>query len=356
LFEKQLREIARRNRRRISNRRVHGMPVAIGEGMKKMNRIVLMLSILTLIVISCGEDEEMCVPVPANCTPTAPRGVYSVNYDGTVLICWVANYESDVTGYNVYRSTSLYGEYSPIGTVYIETSEPVEYCYEDLDTGNGTHYFYAVSAFDNGGAESELIVEEVVSGTPRPEGQVTLYDRDDLPAQSGFDFFPDLANESQVWNDPTTDFYFVDDANVQRFVAYRAGAQIQDYGYASNFDAVTYAPEDGWAPSGSVEAVARHMYMLKLIEGSDEHYAKLYITSVTPAAVTFYWAFQTDPGNPDLAPPAPGRGTGALTSTPKSGELPGLNTEAKLTDRFSDPPIVERATRTRDSRTGQTTE
>ncbi len=330
------------------------MQVAIGKGMKKMNRIVMMLSILMLVVISCEDDEVVCVPT--NIAPTSPRGVYSVNYDGTVLVCWVANYESDMAGYNVYRSTSLYGEYSPIGTINVDPSEPVEYCYEDLDTGNGTHYFYAVSAFDQGNLESDLIVEEVVSGTPRPEGQVTLYDRNALPAQSGFDFYPDLADNTQSWNDPTTDFYFMDDAGVQRFVAYRAGAQIQDYGYASNFDAITYAPDDGWAPSGSVEAVARHMYMLKLVEGSDEHYAKLYITSVTPAAVTFYWAFQTDPGNPDLAPPAPGRGTGALASTPKSGELPGLNTEAKLTDRFSDPPIVERATRTRDSGTGQTTE
>ncbi len=346
--------MARRIRRRISDRRAHGMPVAIRVGMK-MNRIMITMAILMVLLISCGEDEP-CVPVPVNYAPPPPRGVYSVNWPGTVLICWVANYESDMAGYIVYRSTTLDGQYSPIGTVYVESGEPAEYCYEDLDTGNGIHYWYAVSAFDTGNLESDLIVEEVVSGTPRPEGEVTLYDRDDLPAQSGFDFYPDLKDETQSWNDPTTDFYFVDDAGVLRLVAYRAGAQIQDYGYASGFDAITYAPDDGWAPSGSVEAVARHMYMLKLVEGSDEHYAKLYITSVTPAAVTFYWAFQTDAGNPDLAPPAPGRGTGALTSTPKSGELPGLNTEAKLTDRFSDPPIVERATRTRDSGTGQTTE
>jgi hypothetical protein len=343
----------RRDDRRISNRRAHGMRVAIRVGMK-MNRIMTTMAILMLLLLSCGEDEQVCGPV--NFAPATPHGVYSTNFDGTVRICWAANYESDMAGYIVYRSTTIDGQYSPIGTVYVEASEPVEYCYEDLDTGNGTHYWYAVSAFDQGNLESDIIVEEVVSGTPRPEGQVTLYDRNTLPAQSGFDFYPDLADEWQPWNDPTTDFYFVNDGGVLRLVVYRAGAQIQDYGYASNFDAITYAPGDGWAPSGSAEAVARHMYMFSLVEGSDEHYAKIYIMSVTPAAVTFLWAFQTDPGNPDLAPPAPGRGTGAPTSTPKSGELPGLNTEAKLTDRFSDPPIVERATRTRDSGTDHTTE
>ena len=313
----------------------------------KMNRIMAMISIMMLLMISCGEKEKI-VNVPVNCAAASPRGVYSVNYDGTVQICWVANYESDVEGYNIYRSETLDGLYSPIGSVYVTSANPVEYCYEDLDTGNGIHYYYAVSAFDQGGAESDLIVEEVVSGTPRPAGQITLYDRYSMPDLSGFDFYPDLANVAQSWDDPVTDFYFENDAGILRLVTYRAGAEIQDYGFASNFDAVGYAPADGWAPSGSVEAVARHMYILMLMEGSDTHYAKVYVTSVTPTLVTFYWAFQTDPGNPDLAPPAPGRGTGTLSSAQRS-DLPGLITEAKLTDRFSDPPIVERVTWTRDS-------
>ena len=36
---------------------------------------------------------------------------------------------------------------SPIGTVYpVTTANPAEYCYEDMDTGNGIHYYYGVSA------------------------------------------------------------------------------------------------------------------------------------------------------------------------------------------------------------------
>lgn len=331
----------------IMIRRFHGMRVAISDDMK-MNRIMAMISIMMLIMISCGEKEKI-VSVPVNCAPDTPHGVYSVNYDETVLICWVANYESDMDGYNVYRSETLDGMYSPIGTVYVTDANPVEYCFEDMDTGNGFHYFYGVSAFDQGGAESEIIVEEVVSGTPRPEGEIDLYDRYSAPEASGFDFYPDLADVARLWSDPETDIYFENDAGIQRFVSNRTEVQIQDYGYASNFDAIGYAPASGWSPSGSVEAVARHMYILKLLEGSDTHYAKIYVESITPASVTFKWAFQTDPGNPDLAPPAPGRGTGALSSAQRSDALPGLITEAKLTDRFSDPPIVERVTWTRDS-------
>jgi len=307
----------------------------------KMNRIMETISIMMLLLISCGEKEKI-VNVPVNCPPDVPHGVYSMNYDGTVMICWVANYESDMDGYNVYRSVSLDDPFSPIGTVYVTDANPAEYCYEDLDTGNGIRYYYAVSAFDKGGAESDIIVEEVVTGTPRPEGQLTLYDRDVLPRQSGFDFYPSLTSVAQRYDSVTTDIYFDVSGAVPLIVARRIGVEIQDYGYATDRDAVGVAPDDGWAPSRSVEAIANHMYFLQVLEGTDIHYAKLYVTAVTGDHATFYWAFQTDPFNPDLAPPAPGRGTGALSSAPRSDALPGLNTEAKLTDRFSDPPIVER--------------
>ena len=331
------------------------MPVAIGNGMK-MNRAIEMISIMMLLMISCGEKEKI-VSVPVNCAPDVPHGVYSINYDGTVQVCWVANYESDMDGYNVYRSETLDGQYTPIGTVYVTSANPAEYCYEDLDTGNGIHYYYAVSAFDKSGAESDIIVEEVVSGTPRPEGELTLYDWHVLPSQSGFDFYPSLESIAQQYNALTTDIYFDMYGQVPMIVAGRVAVEIQDYGYADNFDAIGLAPDDGWAPSRSAEVIVKHMYMLQLLEGTDIHYAKIYVTAVTGDHMTFSWAFQTDPGNPDLAPPAPGRGTGALSSTHRSDALPGLNTEAKLTDRFSDPPIVERVTWTRDSGTEhQTTE
>ena len=322
------------------------MQVAISVDMK-MNRILMTMAMLMLILISC-EDDEPCAPVPVNCAPDVPHGVYSVNYDGTVLICWVANYESDMAGYNIFRSETLDGQYVPIGTVYVTTANPAEYCYEDMDTGNGIHYFYAVSAFDQGGAESDIIVEEVVSGTPRPEGQLTLYAWMALPSQSGFDFYPSLTSVAQQYDAATTDIYFDVSGGTPLIIARRVGVEIQDYGYAGNFDAIGYAPDDGWAPSRTVEAIPKHMYFLQLLEGTDIHYAKIYVTAVTGDHATFHWAFQTDPYNPDLAPPAPGRGTGTLSSAQRS-DLPGLNMEAKLTDRFSDPPIVERVTWTRDS-------
>jgi hypothetical protein len=336
--------------------RFRGMRVAIGVDMK-MNRIMAMISIMMLIMISCGEKEKIVeVAVPVNCVPSTPRGVYAINFNGTVQICWVANYETDLAGYSVYRSSN--GEqFDFLGNVIADNPSATEYCYEDLETDNGIQYYYAVSAYDNGGLESEIIIEEVVSGTPRPEGlQLSLYDAADLPYQSGFDFYPGLSNTVQLYTLETTDLFFGVVGGVSMLIARRIGVEIQDYGYASNIDAVNYAPSAGWSASRTAEAIAKHMYILRLLEDDGYHYAKVYVTAVA-GSVTLDWAFQTDPGNPDLAPPPPGRGAGALSSSYPKDANPGLNTEAKLTNRFSDPPIVERVTWTRDSRSGhQTTE
>jgi len=323
-----------------------------------MNRLMATISIMMLIMISCGEKERIVeVPVAANCIPSPPRGVYSVNLDGTVEIWWYPNYyEDDIKSYTVYRGTSLSGDFFPIGTVLSEIPDPAQYWFEDLDTGNGIQYYYAVSAVDRGGRSSDLIVEEIVSGTPRPQAQLILSDATDFPDQSGYDFYPGLSNIAQAYDAPTTDLFFGVSAGTPMLIARRAGVEIQDYGYAGDFDAIGVAPDDGWAtPSRSAQAIAKHMYFLRLLEGSNFHYAKIYVTAVTGDFVTFYWAFQTDPGNPDLSPPAPGSGTGKLSS---AHALPGPIAEATLlTDRFSDPPIVERVAWTRDSEFGhQTTE
>lgn len=311
-----------------------------------MNRILTLISIAMLLLISCGEKEKI-VEVPADCPPSAPRGVYSINLDGTVVIYWYENPESDVTGYDVYRGTSLYGAYDYLGSVDATASTTGQYYFEDLNTHNGQQYYYAVAAYDEAGNESDLSYEEV-TGTPRPEGTLTLYDAADLPNQSGFDFYPGLVSVVQPYNAVTTDFYFGVVAGASMFIAQRAGVEIQDYGYVGDFDAINYAPNDGWAPSRSAEAVAGHIYILRLTETDGFHFAKLYVQEISAGNfVTFYWAFQTDPGNPDLVPPAPGRGTASVSSA-VGGAQPGLTKEAKLAIDATIPPIVERVTQTRD--------
>ncbi len=320
-----------------------------------MNKLFAIVSVMTLMMISCGEKEKI---VEVAGPPSPPRGVYAVNLDGKVEICWIPNYyESNIASYAVYRGTSLTGDFAFIGEVPAQSGEqPAQYCFDDLDTENGVHYWYGVAAVNGRGRSSDLIIEEIVSGTPRPEGLLTLQDALVQPLTSGFDFYPGLISTAQPYDAPTTDIYFGHAGGTPMIIARRVGVEIQDYGYAGNFDAIGLAPENGWAPSRTAEAIVDHMYFLQLVEADGVHYAKLFVTAVTASSVTFYWAFQTDPGNPDLSPPAPRSGGTSVSSSYRANELSGLNAEAKLTDRFSDPPIVEkRVARTRDSGFGQQT-
>jgi hypothetical protein len=317
------------------------------------------MSIAVLLLISCGEKEKIVeVPVPSACKPAPPGGVYSVNLDGRVKICWYANYETDVEGYVVYRTTCIDCGYDSIGTVEACDPNTYECCFYDEDTGNGVNYLYGVSAF-NQAYMSDLIVEEIVSGTPRPESEATLYSYNNRLDACGFDL-SGLNNERIPFNTDTTDFYFRITGEpghlVRQLTAFRDSVDIQDYGYISSFESINSAPADGWSPSRSVEAILNHCYIVRLREDDHKlHYAKIYIVDITSDFVTFEWAYQTAPENRDLAPPAPGRGTGGHSSAYRNGAPPGLNTEAKLANRFSDPPIVERVTWTWDFELGQRT-
>jgi hypothetical protein len=78
---------------------------------------------------------------------------------------------------------------------------------------------------------------------------------------------------------------------------------IQDAGYASTLDAVDFAPTTGWSPTGTVELIVGHCY---IVWTRDDHYAKFRVTDLKPSStgspgrVTFDWAYQVDRGNREL--------------------------------------------------------
>ncbi len=318
-----------------------------------MNRLTAIITVLTLLLISCGEKERVIVPVPADCPPSAPRNVYSVNLDGSALICWLANYEDDVEGYDVYRGVDFYGEYVHIGTVLVEESTEIEFCFEDIRP-NGEQYYYAVTAFDTGGLESELSYEEVTA-TPRPEGILALDDYETFPETAGYDL-SSLSNAPQRYNLSTTDIFFFGTPEIAIIEAWRANVELQDYGYVTDFDVINYAPLDGWSPSRTVEAIVDHCYIVRLLETDGYHYAKLYVTAVNGDYVTFLWAYQIDPENRDLAPAAPGSGTEIDVSSSSRTAMPGPTASTtSLAERSAIPPIVERVAWTRDDESAQRT-
>jgi len=82
-------------------------------------------------------------------TPMPPTGLTALSGAAQTLVRWNPNTESDLAGYNVYRHTSLSGDFTKINASLItETS------YKDTSTASGVEYYYKVTAVDRDGNES----------------------------------------------------------------------------------------------------------------------------------------------------------------------------------------------------------
>ena len=267
------------------------------------NLMLLAMIVPVLVLQGCTIDGDDDVIVVDDWPPAAPRGVYSVTADEEVLVTWYPNQEEDLEGYIIYRSRTEFGNYDEIGSV-----GPGADSFVDDDVENGITYFYAVSAYDDEGNESELS-PDIVEDTPRPAGRnVKLEDFILEPDLSGFDFsHPERG--AQAFDRGNTDIYFGIDGEVNVAYIYSDDPDIgmQDLGYTDDMDDVDVSPTRGFT-SLFVEAIMGHAYAFLMPDG---HYAKIRITDlkvdwtngdVAEAWMILDWAYQLQPDNPDLAP------------------------------------------------------
>ena len=261
------------------------------------------LLLAALLLPGCYDDPTFG---PHDVTPpAAPRGLYSVTGDGRVTLHWLANTEGDVAGYRVYMSPCATGgdcPYDPVGT----TSGTV---FSVPNLVNGVTRYYAVAAFDASGNESELSGDrshEDVFDTPRPAGTgAVLSALQDKPLLSGWDF---SAYTVRAWDDPRTDIYFSSTSFDEMLTPDPALTSIQDMGFAPTFDALDFAPPAGWSPTGTVELIVGHNYV---VWTADDHFAKFRVTGLG-GHVVFDWAYQVAGGN------------GELRARPVAPEWPGI--------------------------------
>lgn len=268
---------------------------------------------LAALVLLSGCDNDDRIVAPRDVTPpAAPRGLYSVTGDGEVFLHWLENTESDVAGYRLYEAPCSSGGNCPY--VLVGTTTGTSFRVDGLV--NGATRYFAVSAYDHAGNESRLSGEDPlvdVFDTPRPEGfGRALTNATDGPATAGYDF---SAFSVRPWDHTSTDIYFSVAGAGLRMVAPFVDTDIQDAGWASTLDAVDYAPGAGWSPTGTVELIAGHCYVVRIESGGVYNFAKFRVTSVSSGQVVFDWAYQTDPNNGELMM-APGREEGARVRRP----------------------------------------
>jgi hypothetical protein len=273
-----------------------------------MNRRFPQFMVLgVLLLAGCSEQTT----APAIHPPAAPRGLFSVTGNTQVTLVWLANTETDVVSYRIYEGPcgGLDCEYSRIASIPAPGSaDYVEYVVTDL--ANGRTRFFAVAAVNRAGAESDLSYDDVFD-TPRPAGTGLVLNNCRVPGPNvGYDFSAFARTDTTIA--PTDIFFghFVDSLGY----AYRQifvpdySTDIQDAGFVSSLDRVDFAPESGWSPSGTVEAIVGHAYV---VWTRDDHFAKFRVTAVGPNQVTLDWAYQVDPGNRELkAGPAVEEGAG----------------------------------------------
>ena len=264
-----------------------------------MKKIILTLLVGTMFLALAGcEEREVIRYVEIDENPSRPQGVYSITADEAIYIYWLPVQDNDLDYYRIWYSGSADGFYEYIGTRADET-------YVDYDVQNGVTYYYAVSAVDLAGHESDLSYETVFD-TPRPERfDQDLYDYLFFPAVSGFD----LSTGAVVpYNSLTADIYIDFDAGLESFFINVTDTltDIQDMGYTEDFDEIGYAPSDGWSYVGWVEVIIDHTY---IIWTRDDHFAKIRVTDADYTNfeyITFDWAYQTsttDPGRMELSRP-----------------------------------------------------
>lgn len=256
--------------------------------------IPILLAAAALGLTGCDETTT----APRDITPpAAPRGLYSTTGDGQVTLRWLDNTEGDLIGYRIYQSPCASGTSCPYDRVGSTAS--TQFVVAGL--GNGVTRFFAISAVDRAGNESALSYEDIFD-TPRPAGSTTLANFSVSPATAGWDF---SAFATRPYTDNLTDIFYGYNGSVHQMFATSVqvspgsyvNTEIQDAGYATSLDAVDWAPSEGWSPTGTVELIPGHCYV---VWTWDDRYAKFRVTSLFPNYVGIDWAYQTAQGNPEL--------------------------------------------------------
>ena len=96
-----------------------------------------------------------------------PAGFAGIGDDGAATLSWTANAETDIAGYDLYRSTT-----PPVDTSGTPLNGPTliqATTYADSGLINGTTYHYALVAVDGAGNRSAAATTDVVPVTnPAP--------------------------------------------------------------------------------------------------------------------------------------------------------------------------------------------
>jgi len=250
--------------------------------------------------------------VPQWTPPPVPDAPAVIALDGANYLIWgaAARTAGDFSHYKIYLDdvdgAFLLGETDSEGFL-------------DLLAENGSTYTYFVSSVDADGHESDGSL--LAGGTPRPDftGE-WIFDYSDVPASSGFRFQEDeMALPVMDGDDLSRHFRLESDVNGWYLVP---GPDAEVYptgfpttalkcGVAADVDCVdvSVAPLSGY--SGAEVTLSTQVSYVLRVRGDDGqlHYGVIRVSLLgfdqnDDGIMILDWAYQIQPGNPNLAPPS----------------------------------------------------
>jgi hypothetical protein len=243
-----------------------------------------------------------------------PTWLASISLNRAIHLEWSDTaYALDPSAFEHYRlySTGYDLDSNLCGTHWTLEGTTVSSSFLVGNLTNGVPRCYAVSAVSIEGYES--LWSPLRNDTPRPDAyNVVLKALDADPTTAGFRFWLDangdhLAGPGELGvvlngTNPAADFQVVRNAGQFFLQPVRAGTTVQTYGTVSvgGLTAIDYAPASGYA-AAAVQAKPGWGYVFQM-SGGDAffRYGALRVSAVGTDYVIVDWAFQTDPGNPEL--------------------------------------------------------
>lgn len=244
-----------------------------------------------------------------------PATLGSTSLDGAVALAWSDNaYASEPAAFSHYR---VYGAHYDLDLGVCETDWALEgttVAPEFIVSAitNGVPRCFAVTAVSIEGYES--LWSPLKDDTPRPDARnVVVYARQAQDAGSGFRFWQDLDADgraddgelglSKSGSSLTADF------SVERtgdgalwLTPIRSGTTLAIYGAlpVDDLTDIDWAPLSGYS-TAAAEAVPGWGYVFETSGGDGfARYGAVRVTHVGVNYLILDWAFQTDPGNPEL--------------------------------------------------------
>lgn len=275
-------------------------------------RLVLLGALLT--GTACSSDSAGPNPGPGS-APPAPLALVSTSLDRAIALVWSDNaYEANPSNFEHYAIYSaaydLDADLCAGSTTLEGTTVAPEFVAGALQNGAPRCFFVtAVSVSGREGASSI-----VVHDTPRPDARnVVVYARQIQPSASGFRYWLDGNANGQVERSElgrivsaasgTADFIIERDGAGTMFITPAASeVTVALYGTApvADLTSIDVAPNEGFDGT-PIQALPGWGYVVQIDEGDGFfRYGALRPTHVGQEFIILDWAYQTDPGNPEL--------------------------------------------------------